>query len=123
MNTLLPTQPSGWLPFIQDVHLNEWRDYLVYQLQPGRDVKTVEVFASRHGIEAQEFHTLIQSEARMEEHVFNRLPRQRLDTYRHQLVDQNVELLQDYLNRTLIPGSRPGNRSSISTHNFDRSAL
>ena len=122
MNTLLPTQPSGWLPFIQDIHLNEWRDYLVYQLQPGREVKTVEVFASRHGIEAAEFHTLIQSEARMEEHVFNRFPRQRLDTYRRQLVNQNVVLLQDYLDRTLTPGSRPGDRSSSYTRNFDRSA-
>ena len=123
MNTLIPTQPSGWLPFIQDIHLNEWRDYLVYQLQPGRDVKTVEVFASRHGIEVGEFYTLIQSEARMEEYVFKRLARRRLDTYRRQLVDQNVELLQDYLDQTLMPGSRPGDRSSSYTHNFDRSAL
>lgn len=123
MKRLIPTQPAGWLPFIKDIHLNEWRDYLVYQLQPGRDVKTVEVFASRHGIEVGEFHTLIQSEARMEEHVFNRIARLRLDTYRRQLVEKNVELLQDYLDRTLIPGSQSEERSSSYTHNFDRSAL
>lgn len=123
MNTLIPIEPAGWLPFIQDVHLNEWRDYLVYQLQPGKDVKTVEVFASRHGIEAHEFYTLIQSEARMEEQVFNRLARQRLVAYRRQLLDQNLELLQDYLDATLMPGSLPGDRSSSYTHNFDRSAL
>jgi hypothetical protein len=86
-------------------------------------VKTVEVFASRHGIEAGEFHTLIQSEARMEKHVFNRIARQKLDAYRRQLVEKNVELLQDYLDRTLIPGSQSGDRSSSYTHNFDRSAL
>ena len=123
MITLIPTQPSRWLPFIQDIHLNQWRDYLVYQLQPGREVKTVEVFASRHGIEAGEIHTLIQSEARMEGQVFNRIDRQRLVAYRRQLVDQNVELLQDYLDPTLMPGSLPGDRSSNHTHNFDRSAL
>lgn len=122
MNTLIPTRPSGWLPFIRDIHLNEWRDYLVYQLQPGKDVKTVEVFASRHGIEAHEFHTLIQSEARMDEQVFNRIARQRLVAYRQQLVDKNLELLQDYLDRTLIAGSPPGGRSSSYAHNFDRSA-
>ena len=123
INSLLPTQPFEWLPFVQDIHLNEWRDYLVYQLQPGNKVKTVEVFAARHGIDSEEFNTLIQSEARMEEYVFNRIPRQHLDAYRRQLVDQNVKLLQDYFNRTLTPGSRPGNRSSIYNHNLDRSAL
>ena len=83
----------------------------------------MEVLAARHGIDSKEFHTLIQSEARMEEHVFNRLPRQHLDTYRRQLVNQNVKLLQEYLTRILTPGSRPGNRSSIYNHNLDRSAL
>jgi hypothetical protein len=119
---LQPTQTSRWLPFVKDVHLNQWRDYLVYQLQPGRQVQTVEVFAARHGIDAREFYKLTQSEARMEEQVFSRLPRQQLGDYRRQLVAQNVNLLQDYLNRTLPPGAHPGDGSADYTSNFDRSS-
>ena len=65
----------------------------------------MEVFAARHGIDAKEFRTLTRSEASMEEHVFNRIPRQKLDAYRQQLLEQNLRLLRDYLEMDLSPGS------------------
>lgn len=123
INSLHFTHPAEWLPFIRDVHLNEWRDYLVYQLQPGRKVKTVEVFAARHGIDAQEFSTLIQSEVSMDEHVFSRFPRRNLQNYRQHLVDQNVKLLQDYFNQDINHAAHQPVRSSIYLQNIDRSAL
>lgn len=123
INSLDFTHPSDWVPFIRDAHLIEWRDYLVYQLQPGHKVKTVEVLAARHGIDTQEFSNLIQSEVSMDEHVFNRFPRRYLQDYRQHLIDQNVKLLQDYINQRINPAAHQPVRSSIYQQNIDRSAL
>lgn len=89
-------QPRGWLPFVQDVHLEQWRDYLCGQLKPGAAMQTVEVFAARQGIPAEQYYRLLNSENLMQREVFARLPYQSLLDYRRQLVDQNVQLLNHW---------------------------
>jgi hypothetical protein len=91
------TTSRGWLPFVQDAHLNAWRDFLTGQLEPGAPVKTVEVFAARQGVPPENYYLLLQSEDRMETEVFAHLPRERLQRYRQSLIDANIELLQSYL--------------------------
>jgi len=90
-------QPTGWLPFVQDRYLAEWRDLLAGQLQPGADIRTVEVFAQRQGISPQEYYRLLDSQAEMDAEIFSRLPRRALDEYRVRLVEKNVQFLQSYL--------------------------
>jgi hypothetical protein len=88
--------PQDWLPFVEDRHLVEWRDYLAQQLQPGAAAQTVEVFAARQGISPQEFYQLLESEQRMDEQIFSRLPRSILQHYRRQLIELNLTSLESY---------------------------
>jgi hypothetical protein len=89
--------PVGWLPFVEDEHLRQWRDLLVSQLRPEAPSQTVEVFAARQGIPPDEFYRLLDSEEAMEREVFARVPRQTLDLYRQRLVAENLSLLEMYL--------------------------
>jgi hypothetical protein len=89
--------PFHWLPFVEDLHLFEWRNLLAQQLHPGAAIQTVEVFAARQGIDPKTFYHLLESEDRMDREIFSKLPREELDLYRQRLMDENVRLLIRYL--------------------------
>lgn len=90
-------RPKGWLPFVAGKYLSVWRDELVAQLKPGAPVHTVEVFAARQGIPPETYYRLLNSEARMEQEVFSRLPRRSLSEYLRRLVDLTVRLINRVL--------------------------
>jgi hypothetical protein len=94
---LQSVNPDHWLPFVDDLDLMAWRDYLAKQLHPGEHIETVEVFAERQGVSAEAIYKLLESEAEMQNRVFNYLPRKQLDIYRQQLIAENVDLLTTYL--------------------------
>jgi hypothetical protein len=94
---LAQAAPVNWLPFCDDRYLATWRDVLAEQLRPGATVQTAEVFASRQGRDPQEYYALLASEARLEQEIFSRLPRQQLDVYRQRLLGENAALLGAYL--------------------------
>ena len=99
--------PRRWLPFVQDVHLVAWRDYLSSQLRTGARIQTVEVFAARQGISPEEYYALLNSEERLDEEIFTHLPRQALADYRREIVRQNISLLREYgAGRGAISGDR-----------------
>jgi len=85
--------PDHWLPFVEDRYLVQWRDLLSHQLYPGASIKTVEVFATRQGVPPEQYYNLIQSEERLEAEIFDRLPRQKLQFFRQQLLEANMKLL------------------------------
>jgi len=89
--------PSGWLPFVADEYLRQWRDLLVNQLRPEAPVQTVEVFAARQGIPPGEFYRILDSEEEMKREVFSHITRQSLNSYRQRLVDENLHLIKKYL--------------------------
>lgn len=88
--------PDGWLPFVQDAHLISWRDFLTSQLHPGARIQTVEVFAARQGISPEAYYALLNSEGRLDEEIFSHLPRQALEDYRQEIVQENLSLLRKY---------------------------
>ena len=88
--------PDSWLPFVQDVHLRSWRDFLTSQLHPGARVQTVEVFAARQGISPEAYYALLSSEESLDEEIFTHLPRQALEDYRTEIVRENISLLRNY---------------------------
>jgi len=90
-------EPNEWLPFVEDRYLREWRDLLFPQLQPGAATQTIEVFSSRQGRSAPEFHALLESEERMQQEVFEHLPLQQVHLYHHRVLEANVSLLSAYL--------------------------
>jgi hypothetical protein len=63
--------------------------------------QTVEVFATRQGISPASFYQLLESEERMDEEVFSRLPRQTLLGYRARLIEMNVNLLTTFLDSAI----------------------
>jgi hypothetical protein len=96
-------QPSNWLPFAQDHYLGEWRDYLSEQLKMGAHIQTVEIFSSRQGISAKEYYSLLASDERMTKEVFSHLPCGLLETYDRQVLNENIQLLTEYLAPRLQP--------------------
>ena len=105
---LKATHPRGWLPFVKDVYLREWRDYLSRQLEPGEAAQTVEVFAARQGIPIKEFYRLLDSEERMDQEIFSHLPRAILEQYRQRLISINLS----YLNEVFRPGKNKNVRNA-----------
>jgi hypothetical protein len=89
--------PAGWLPFVQDRFLSQWRDLLSPQLQPGAAAQTVEVFAARQGILVSAYYDLLESGERMQQEVFDHLPLGHIQGYRQRLLDENIRLLSHYL--------------------------
>ena len=89
--------PDGWLPFVRDSELYQWRDFLTDQLKPGAQVQTVEVFAARQGISPDEYYSLLNSHERMDQEVFSHLPRQQLGAYHQHILEENLSLLASYL--------------------------
>jgi hypothetical protein len=99
--------PDGWLPFVQDHHLMEWRNLLFPQLQPGAVTQTVEVFSSRQGISAPEFYNLLESGERMQQEIFQHIPLKYVQNYRQRVLDENILLLSVYLAFTLHQTNSP----------------
>jgi hypothetical protein len=91
------TMPSGWLPFVEDAHLEKWRDFLTTQLQPGAHIQTVDVFAGRHMLSLESFYDLLDSEPRMDTEIFSYISRHQLSDYRQDIIASDLKFLQTYL--------------------------
>jgi hypothetical protein len=94
--------PQDWLPFVEDVHLRQWRDLLSGQLCDGCETQTVEVFAARQRISPEEYYRLLNSEEELDREIFSRLPRQTIQEYRQSLLDENILLLTNYLDHICV---------------------
>jgi hypothetical protein len=86
-----------WLPFTEDGHLHDWRDFIVGQLHPEASSRTVEIFASRDGISRDEFNAILRSQELIEAYIFTQLPPQRLETYLQLTCTASLRLLSAYL--------------------------
>jgi hypothetical protein len=89
-------KPQRWLPFVSDRDLEKWRDFLSRQLEPGALTETVTLLAERHSKTPEEFQDILNSEERMNQEIFARISRSRLDNFREKLLDDNIELIQAY---------------------------
>lgn len=88
---LRQAEPRRWLPFASDESLCRWRDNLASQLEPGGRPTTVEVFASRHGLEPRAFADRLSSlEA-------GPVRPARLAAFRRLAVDRTLALTHAYL--------------------------
>jgi hypothetical protein len=113
----------NWVPFIRDQHLENWWSFLLDQLQPGKPIKTVEVFADRQGIAVQEFQAMLESEEGMQENIFEHVSRDKLIQYRRRLVANNVSLIQNYLGPRIAPKPEDEHRYLGFTGSHDGSGI
>ena len=118
-----PVDSQDWLPFISDRDLEAWWVYLCEQLEPGKRIKTAEVFAARQGIDVQEFQAMLESEESLEENIFMHISRRKLEDYRRQLVKKNISLLEAYLGPMIAPDSEADYQEIKTPQRTDRSSL
>jgi hypothetical protein len=97
--------PDHWLPFIQDQHLEEWRDFVCPQLRKGAAIQSVEVFSSRQGISPPEYYALLESRERMKEEIFSHIALEQLEAYNQAVLRDNLQLMSGYLASSLHPMS------------------
>lgn len=112
-----------WLPIIRDQDLETWWKFLCEQLEPGKTIKTFEVFAARQGIDVLEFQAMLESEEILQRNVFIHISRQQVDDYRTQLVEKNISLLNNYLGPMIAPDSEAVIKQIRTVHQVDRSSI
>ena len=95
-DVLAAAEPEGWLPFVRDEELRAWRDLLVEQLRPGREIRTAEVFAARMHLPAEAVEEALRSSEQMAR-IFRHVPFSRLRAYRADALRRSTELLNQYL--------------------------
>jgi hypothetical protein len=94
---LRTAKPRGWLPFVEDVHLKAWRDWLAEQLGPGRNLQTAEVFAQRMGVPAAEVEAVLRSPQQMDTRVFSRTSLAELESFHDVGYERSVALIDWYI--------------------------
>ncbi len=85
-----------WLPFASDKDLTEWRDLLVQQMKPGVTPFTVEIYAERLSMSAEEFSENLDKEEWMEEHVFSRVALESVLSLLSSAVGDSIDQIYDY---------------------------
>lgn len=100
LTALRQAGPDGWLPFVGDGHLRAWRDWLIEQLGPGRQVQTAEVFAQRMGVSAMAIEALLGSPQQMRERVLSLVPQTALQSFHETGYTRGIALITHYLQPT-----------------------
>jgi hypothetical protein len=95
--TLAAANPVQWLPFAADADLIRWRDLIAGQLQPGAGSQTIEIYANRLAIPADEFAANLADAAWMEEQLFSRVPVAAVQAMLDSAVNESAALITDYL--------------------------
>jgi hypothetical protein len=94
---LAAATPDYHLPFAADPNLIVWRDMLVHQLEPGAMLRTVEIYAGRLKMSPEEFAANLESPAWMEEHVFAKVPVEKVQAMLTDTVDESIDIITGYL--------------------------
>ena len=88
-------RPRRWLPFAADADLRRWRDLVAEQFEPGAPVRTVEIFARRSEVPAEEFVALLDPDV-MRQRIFTHVSPARLERFYHQALAQTLDLTRRY---------------------------
>lgn len=89
--------PDYDLTFARDSNLAVWRDMLVDQLQPGAMLRTVEIYAERLRMSPEEFAANLEEPAWMDEHVFAKVPVEKVQDMLTDAVNESIDIISDYL--------------------------
>jgi hypothetical protein len=97
VSTLSSAQPDHWLPFISDKALRQWQNLLVAQLEPAGELETINVYASRLGIAADELAANLDSPEWMDAHVYRYIPVGAIQAKMETAVTDSIDLICNYL--------------------------
>ncbi len=96
-STLSAAQNFNILPFAKPDHLQAWHNEVQPQLEPkGRNL-TIDIYAKRLGMTPNEFASNLDDPNWMDEHIFGKLPVEKIQTILKTAVPRSLTLLNDYL--------------------------
>jgi hypothetical protein len=93
--------PDYQLPFAEDSKLTVWRDMLVDQLRPGAMLQTVEIYAGRLKMLPEEFAANLENPAWMNDHVFGKVPLEKVQAMLTEAVGESIDIITRYLKGSL----------------------
>lgn len=98
VDELAQANPSGgWLPFVSDRYLADWRDHIVAMIRHGGAREVSRIFAHSNGISSHSLEEIVLSEARMAEEVYPTVPRTWLDDFQAEANRRSLETVLNYL--------------------------
>ncbi len=96
--TLAESRPHDWLPFASDENLIQWRQFLIAQLQPGGISETVRIYAGRLQMTPEGFADKLNDEGWMQDHLFSKIPVQKVLAIVYSAIPKSVDLIIKYVN-------------------------
>ena len=90
--------PAGWLPFMPDAAICEWRDFIASQIE-GQS-QTVPIFAGRVGRSPDEFNAILRDPDQMHEHIWQHFSQATLQELEAQMYVYAREQLLIYLDES-----------------------
>ena len=92
---------TQWLPFVENIYLYRWHNFLSEQLADGSSPRTIEVFAARMGRKSEDFEEILLRHDLLEEKIFSRVSRTSLEKFRKRALDNSVVMLNYYFSSDL----------------------
>lgn len=97
VDLLARAEPDGWLPFVGDRALAEWRDHVVSIIQRGGPRRISRMFAESIGVSPAQMEAIVLSEARMAEEAFRTIPREQVLAFEAEAQRRSQVAVVDYL--------------------------
>lgn len=94
--TVLAARPQGWLPFMSDAVIADWRDFVGQQIVPGGRSKTLNIFGERIHRHPNELRRLLDSPEEMQRCLWGNISRAALSEAEVQLYDFTREQMCIY---------------------------
>lgn|SRR5574341_13063 len=88
---------DGWLPFVEDGKLAEWRDRMAGLIRQGGARLVSRYFAISNHMQPEEMEAIVTSESRMAEEAYPIVPRERLDDFLDESARRSGAFVLDYL--------------------------
>jgi hypothetical protein len=71
---LSAAEPDGWLPFLSDAVIRQWRDLIAPQIQPGGVSETLDIYGARLGKTPDDLRAILDPPERMQAELWANVP-------------------------------------------------
>ena len=71
---LSAVEPEGWLPFLSDTVMRQWRDIIAPQIAPGGISETLDIYGARLGKSPDDLRAILDSPERMQAELWANVP-------------------------------------------------
>lgn len=97
---LSSAHPKGWVPFMDDTVLSDWRDTIALQLRPDGVSLTVPLLAERLALPPQHLRLILDNPQRMADELWANIPPETLADVEARMYIHAVREMQTYLDAT-----------------------